>query len=393
MMLTATPNVRLSHIVLRGYTRSCKARTMKEAVMYRGERHKVIGGVSIFRPVLLSSGRALFATALVLGVLAAAGCSSSSSGSGTVSSGASGKGATTVSVGVVSTNADQLGIMDLTKDAGYFADEGLNVKIAYLSSGVLRTAISGGTVQIAAFGAPSGEELELNKVPVTVIADPIPTSLFTIVVAPGISSVAGLAGKPVVVSSSASADELYLDSLLRADQLSLSNIKLVVDQESAQVSLFGSGSVDAVVAAPPQNKDAAKARPGSTILTPSTGGVALPQSELVGYAPFLEKNPTVAVKFLTAFLRGEALFKSNATRTKAELVSTDSSLSGTALDETYTSVADAFSLSPVPSAQTEQGILDVLKTLGAPYSTTTQNVKAADLINTSYITQAMAASK
>ncbi|HEY1823402.1 MAG TPA: ABC transporter substrate-binding protein [Trebonia sp.] len=283
--------------------------------------------------------------------------------------------------------------MDLTNAAGYFKDEGLNVKVTYLSSAILRTAISGGTVQVAAFGAPSGEILQLNKAPVTVIADPIPTSLFTIVVAPGITKISDLAGKPVVVSSSASADELYLDSLLRATNLGLSNIKLVVDQESAQVGLFSGGSIDAVIAAPPQNNEAAKARPGSTILTPSTGGIVLPQSELVAYTPYLQKNPAVMVKFLTAYLRGEALFKSNAARTKAVLVQDDPSLKGAALSETYTSVANALSLSPVPSATAEQGILNTLKTLGPPYTTTTGEVTAADLINATYIKQAMTNAK
>lgn len=128
-------------------------------------------------------------------------------------------------------------------------------------------------------------------------------------------------------------------------------------------------------------------------MTPSTGGIALPQSELVGYTPYMQKNPSVVEKFLTAYLRSEALFKSDPARTKAVLTKDDPSLKGTDLAETYTSVANAFSLSPIPSATTEQGILDTLKSLGAPYTTTTADAKAVDLINTTYIKQAVANSK
>jgi NitT/TauT family transport system substrate-binding protein len=336
------------------------------------------------RSKLRTAAQVAVAGALVATMAACGGGSGTSSGSSASS--------TSITFGVVSPNATQLGLLQLASDAGYFKDVGLDVTIKVLSSGTLRTAVAGGAVQFATFGAPSGELLVLNKAPVTIIGDPIPTSLFGLVVGPGIKSPGQLRGKAVGVSSSGSADELYLANCLAAAGLSLSDIKLVLNQETALAPIFASGGLDSLPASEPQSNAAAASRAGSSVIHPATGGVSLPQTEVVAYEPYLKAHEDVAVKVLEAITRAGQLFKSDKAKTETVLQkNSKGTLSGKDLDETYNSVAGAISAQSVPTQVTEQHVLQSLDRLGGQFAKEAGAGDPSAMITTKYMTQALAA--
>lgn len=348
-------------------------------------------GIRVMRQ-FIHTGRLTTVTAVSISVLVLIMASSSVSNASSVknrSDASHARTLTSVNIGSVSPNASVLGPLYLAERAGYFKQEGINPTVKFISSGTLRTLIAAGQEQFAVFGTPSGELLQLNGAPVTIIANPSHND-FTLVVGPGITSPAELKGKTIVASSNGSADEFYMLNALESVGLNLSDVNVEIAPEPADNGIFDSGTADVEAAQRPQSTLAIAGRPGSSSLSGfKLNGNPYPGTEVIAYSPYAKAHPKIAAGVLVAMYRGEQLWKRDPKAADAIIRSLgDNLLTPNEVAVTYKVAAGSYRSSFIPAASSEAGILKLFKEFGSTYAPLAASAKGNSLITTTYAKEA-----
>jgi|688.fasta_scaffold02235_12 NitT/TauT family transport system substrate-binding protein len=139
-----------------------------------------------------------------------------------------------------------------------------------------------------------------------------------IIVAEGITSIAGLKGKKVAAEEG-TVDHYLLLKVLKDNGMTASDITFVPLETGAAAAAFAAGQVDAAAVYAPFNTQALK-RPGSKVLTSSREHPGAISDLLVCRREFVEKNPEAIQKVVNAWFATLQLIKDDPAATLPILV-------------------------------------------------------------------------
>lgn len=262
--------------------------------------------------------RVLAVTAVgVAALFAATACSSSSSSSGTTATGSS-KSLTTISFLTNYISTQEYTALVYGEDQGYFADAGVKVDLEY-GSGSSTTAAALGAGK-ADMGDVAASVLAISVgqgVPITGVAslEGRNTYGFIVPTSSGITSVAGMKGKSVLVSTG-TAQETLMPAVLKAAGLSTSAVSETTVAASARVSSYKEGKGDATAEVlPSELAIIGSSRPSAAISWSSY--LAIPSSVFVVNNSYLKSHASTVREFLTAYYRSLAAAFKNETAADA----------------------------------------------------------------------------
>lgn len=218
-------------------------------------------------------------------------------GGGSSSASGSSGGATSITVSYSEQVADELPLW-IAQSAGYFKDEGLNVKLVSLSSDQGFPALISGQAQIASIGGTeivSGVAAGADVKVLATLTPVFPYELFT-----KLTSASALKGKKIGITSKSGS--LYVATLAALKQLGLkaSDVTLVPLGSVTNVNnALLAGTIDAAVSHPPATTQFESAGFHSLL---NLAAQKLPNINvgIAATSSYVSKNPTVLTKFMKA---------------------------------------------------------------------------------------------
>jgi NitT/TauT family transport system substrate-binding protein len=206
-------------------------------------------------------------------------------------------------------------------EQGFAAREGLALDpIAAGSNANVLTQAAAGALNI---GLPvAGDALRaIDKgAPLKLVRTDIEHAPHTIVAKPAIKSFADLRGKVISIGSLQGLDRIYLDRKLASAGLKPGEYDVIAAGATAnRFSALMAGAIDAAALSAPLNFEAV-AKGFNDLGSVELAGEHFPYSGFVAYAPWLEQNRALALRYLKAYARAVTWF--NDPRNKAAAAAT-----------------------------------------------------------------------
>ncbi|MGH7770036.1 MAG: ABC transporter substrate-binding protein, partial [Candidatus Binatia bacterium] len=199
----------------------------------------------------------------------------------------------------------------IAKDKGYYREEGLDVELVAMPSGVGTQALIGGNVEFSTLGGASLPPI-LRGAPMRFLFATFSRPMFWLYAKPEIRSIADLKGKKVGISSLGSGPDSILRDLLKKHGMDGGRdvVILPVGSGTARFYALQAGSVDASMLSIPaifMAQDAGFRQLVSFVeqdLVELQGSILAPQQ-------ILESEPALAEKFVRGSLKGFITFRDN----------------------------------------------------------------------------------
>ncbi|MFJ1768557.1 ABC transporter substrate-binding protein [Amycolatopsis sp. NPDC088138] len=231
------------------------------------------------------------AASLLLGLTACGG-----GAGGTVTADANG--ALPVTIGYTALGA---GYSDLytAQDYGIFAKHGLNVKLTRLNdSSQLVAGLASNSVQIGVGVAADTAAAIMKGADLKYVAMSEPHYNLEMWASPDVTSVAGLKGKKVAITSPGSESDFGLTALLEANGLKREDVTAVfVKGVPAEVAALGSGAVSAILTQPPNGTES---RNKGAHRLAALSNMPFPLGAYTVQSKYLQSNREVVKRFVAA---------------------------------------------------------------------------------------------
>jgi NitT/TauT family transport system substrate-binding protein len=258
-----------------------------------------------FRTFLARSSLAIATAGVLLATTACGG------GSGQPSDGAEG-GVTSVKIGVAAPTAE-MSLPAVARDLGIFKKHGIDATIELIPGGPQITAgLIGKSLQFGVYAAPAPEVAAVQGAEIKYVGVWSHRANLGLVVAPGVKSVADLAGQPVAVSAPGTTTALYTDRMLRDAGLDPTTgvVRRNVGGQGAALTAFASGQVKAAIFGAPVTYTAVASLPGATILTDyAAQDYAWPYAGIVAANGYAQDNRATVEKMIAALSEAAAAYK------------------------------------------------------------------------------------
>lgn len=197
-------------------------------------------------------------------------------------------------------------------EAGYFADEGLDIHLTQVDSTSRGIAVLfSGEAQFSTLDGQTIIEADLKGADLRSIAAITNRLVFSVMVDPSIKTSADLKGKRIGITTAGSSTDTAARQALAIWKIDPSDVVLV-PLASAPNVLTGmtAKQVDAGVLSPPTNTRARQAG-FSELMSLAQDGPDYPSVTLGSTQSYLSKNPQVALAFVRAYSRGIHRFKTD----------------------------------------------------------------------------------
>jgi NitT/TauT family transport system substrate-binding protein len=324
-------------------------------------------------------GAVVTASSVALALSACGGGGASASGSGNGGSSGGGSGDNTLTVSYSQNVADELPLW-IADEAGYFKDQGLNVKLTNLSSSDGFPALISGQTQLASIGASEMVSGAASGAKVKYLATLTP--VFPYQMFAKVSDPQQLKGKRIGVTSTSGS--LYVATLEALKQLHISpkDVQLVTLGSVTNVNnALVSGTIAAAMSHPPATTKIEAAGYHSIMdlakqkIPTSNVGIAATESYLSGHGDQVKK-------FLAGILKGIQREKSDKAYTEKVLTEHLKVTDQKALDETYEYYAqEVVPEVPTPTAEQLQTSKDEL----AAQNPKVKDVDVSKIVDASYL--------
>jgi NitT/TauT family transport system substrate-binding protein len=329
--------------------------------MRTGELHELMVAEMINRPNEKASGWMSRRAVLAATALACAGCASSGK---TPKSGVEKPDLTVATVKAVT----NMGLY-LAKQHGFFADEGLHVKIAPVvsSTDAIASQLRGGldiTAGEYAFyilaQARHPRSISLRIIAAGSVSQPHSQEVL-VKAGSSIKSVPGLRGKTVATDILRSVGTLLIDSMLNSYSLSPSSVKQVAMPFPAMAPALQQGEIDAGWFDEPYLSEAHSTIGAETLYDTSNGATAsLPISGYMVTRAWAERYPRTAAAFARAIARGQALAGTSRAAGESAITSflgVDRPLASVMTFDTYPTNLDSVPIQRVADVMHQFGLL------------------------------------
>lgn len=270
----------------------------------------------------------------VAALATATACSSSaqsSSAAGQAAGGSAAKRLTTISFLTNYIPTQEYTALIYGEQQGYFADAGVKVNLEY-GSGSSTTASAVGAGK-ADMGDTSASVVPISVgqgVPITAVGSLEGRNAYGFIVpkSSGITSISGLAGKSILISTG-TAQETLLPAVLKAAGMSSSSVNLLTVAASARVASYKEGKGDATAEVLPSEVPIiGTSRPSTAI--PWSSYLPIPDSVFIVNNTYLKAHAAVVREFLSAYYRSLSAAYANQTAADAAYAKTQPLQSATA---------------------------------------------------------------
>jgi NitT/TauT family transport system substrate-binding protein len=267
--------------------------------------------------------------------------------------------ATRVNLGYSSISGSQA-ILRVTKDAGIFSKNGLDVSLVLIAGGSgMIQALVAGDLPIAVVSGEPAILARLQGADTVILGGLINIIDFSVITAPEIKKPQDLKGKKLGVSRFGSSTDFVIRYAL--DKWGLVPDRdvaiLQIGSQPARLAALKSGTVHGTIVGPPADIVARKSG-FNEIATPEQLNLAYPNTCLVSTASILSKNDELVRRIMRAMVEGIHFFK---TQKEASMKSLDAfaRLGDAALiDETYRHYQDIIPRVPYPDMKGIQNVLN-----------------------------------
>jgi len=264
-----------------------------------------------------------------------------------------------VNLGYSSISGSQA-ILRVTKDAGIFSKNGLDVSLVFIAggSGIIQALVAG-DLPIAVVSGEPAILARLQGADTVILGGLINIIDFSVITAPEIKKPQDLKGKKLGVSRFGSSTDFVIRYAL--DKWGLVPDRdvaiLQIGSQPARLAALKSGTVHGTIVGPPADIVARKSG-FNEIATPEQLNLAYPNTCIVSTASILSKNDELVRRIMRAMVEGIHIFK---TQKEASMKSLDAfaRLGDAALiDETYRHYQDIIPRVPYPDMKGIQNVLN-----------------------------------
>jgi NitT/TauT family transport system substrate-binding protein len=246
-------------------------------------------------------------------------------------------------------------------EAGYFADEGLDIQITTTDSTSRGIAVLlSGEAQFSTLDGQTVIQADLKGADLRAVVAATNHLVFSVMVDPSITSPADLKGKRIGITSHGSSTETAALQALAIFKLEAADVALV-PLNTAPNMLTGllTKQLEAAVMSPPTNSRA-RAAGFREMLSLAKDGPEYPSVTFGATRSYLTKNPDVALGFVRAYSRGIHRFKMDqpfATRALGKYLNLDDQA---ILDDTWKQFSVVFDDIPYVNPQGVQHAIETV---------------------------------
>jgi len=249
----------------------------------------------------------------------------------------------------------------ITKEAGLFKKNGLDVNLLFIPGGpTAAAALVAGQVQAVAMAGPAVVSSNLAGTDLVMIAGIVNTFAFQIITVKNITSPSQLKGKRVGVNRFGTAPDIAMRYGLKRMGIDPAEVTILqMGEQSTRLAAMKAGQLEAAIVLPPITTIAQ--REGMNILLDmSELGAEYQITGLASSQSFITKNRPSALKLMRAFVEGIHFYKTRRKESMniiAKYMRTDDM---EAVGATYEYFADKIvPKKPYPTAQGIKALLDL----------------------------------
>jgi ABC-type nitrate/sulfonate/bicarbonate transport system substrate-binding protein len=198
----------------------------------------------------------------------------------------------------------------ITKEAGLFRKQGLDVNLIFIPGGpTAAAAMLAGEVQAVAMAGPAIVSSHLAGSDLVMIAGMVNTFAFQIITVKGITSPAQLKGKRIGVNRYGAAPDIAARYALRHLGIDPKDVTILqMGEQSTRLAAMKAGQLDAAVVLPPITTMAQK-EGMNVILDMSDLGAEYQITGLASSQSFVTQKRPAALKLMRAFVEGIHFYK------------------------------------------------------------------------------------
>ena len=249
----------------------------------------------------------------------------------------------------------------ITKEAGLFRKNGLDVNLIFIPGGPTAAAsMIAGEVQAVAMAGPAVVASNLAGTDLVMIAGMVNTFAFQIITVKGITSPQQLKGKRVGVNRFGTAPDIAARFALRRMGISPSEVTILqLGEQSTRLLAMKAGQLDAAVVLPPITTMAQ--REGMNVLMDmSELGAEFQITGLASSQGFINKNRAAAMKLMRSFVEGIHFYKTRKKESMAIIARYMRTNDMEAVEATWDYFANKIvPRKPYPTAQGIKALLDL----------------------------------
>lgn len=249
----------------------------------------------------------------------------------------------------------------ITKEAGLFKKNGLDVNLIFIPGGPTAAAsMLAGGVQAVAMAGPAVVTSNLAGTDLVMIAGMVNTFAFQIVTVKGITSAQQLKGKRVGVNRFGTAPDIAARFALRRMGIDPSEVTILqLGEQSTRLLAMKAGQLEAAVVLPPITTIAQ--REGMRVLMDmSELGAEFQITGLASSQSFIAKNRPSAMKLMRAFVEGIHFYKTRKQESMAIIAKYMRMNDTEAVEATWDYFAHKIvPRKPYPTAQGIKALLDL----------------------------------
>ncbi len=270
----------------------------------------------------------------------------------------------------------------IAKEAGLFIKHGLDVELLFTGGGRAISSLLGGDTPIVTVGGPSAIAARLGGSDAIIIAHIFDTILYSLMVTPGIHTLADLKGKKLGASRFGSATDFALRYVLKRYGFDPAKDMVIfqIGGQAETLAALRAGSIQGGVIASPATAEA-KRLGMRELVNMAALGVEYPQTTIVTTERFLRGNRDAVLRFTRAYVEGIHRFLNDREFSLKVIAKYTKIQSRPTLEATYDDYAPYVKKVPAPAVGSIKTVLEQL----SPTDPRAHAARPEDFIDSSVI--------
>jgi ABC-type nitrate/sulfonate/bicarbonate transport system substrate-binding protein len=280
-------------------------------------------------------------------------------------------------------------VLWVARDKGIFQGHGLDVRLIYVAGVRSLQALLANEVELVSVAGSTAIQANLAGADTVIVGGISNSVLMWLVVAPGITTAAGLRNGRLAITRFGSLSDFMARTYLRRAGLTPDRDVALIQTGGypESVAALQAGAIQAAMLSPPYHKIAMK-RLGFRELVDLSQSMKYQSNALVTSRRFAQTQPATVAAFLQSYVEAVRVFKQEREFTIGVLSRAMRTTDREILDDTYSFYRDYFEEIPHPTLEGIQLILDEM----APRTPRAREVRPQDFVDLRFV-QALEAAR
>ncbi|MBI1995052.1 MAG: ABC transporter substrate-binding protein [Deltaproteobacteria bacterium] len=280
-------------------------------------------------------------------------------------------------------------VLWVARDKGIFQSHGLDVRLIYVAGVRSLQALLANEVELVSVAGSTAIQANLAGADTVIVGGISNSVLMWLVVAPGITTAAGLRNGRLAVTRFGSLSDFMARTYLRRAGLTPDRDVALIQTGGypESVAALQAGAIQAAMLSPPYHKIAMK-RLGFRELVDLSQTMKYQSNALVTLRRFAQTQPAIVTTFLKSYVEAVRVFKQEREFTIGVLSRAMRTTDREILDDTYSFYRDYFEDIPHPTLEGVQLILDEM----APRTPRAREARPQDFVDLRFV-QALEAAR